>query len=242
MRDYKIVGLAILFLLCLVGYTPLGCRGAVVWSDDFNDGDYNGWTIYEDASNWSAASNYLQLDQVSNGMITHPSTVAYGTWSFDYKVNETGFDGFTVVFISNDINEVGTSSWIGHWLRFSVAYTTEGRGTAVSLRYYNYSVGDTETDSAEDQIPLAGWHHIEVTRTTAGLFSVYHNGSLIMQGENTDMTTSELFVFTGNHLDMFDNVVVSDDPGQQSDWLIIAVIGASVVVIIAIVIIVLRRR
>ncbi|MHA2057877.1 MAG: hypothetical protein ACW979_09640 [Candidatus Thorarchaeota archaeon] len=35
--DYKIVGLAIIFLLCWMGYSPIACRSTVVWSDDFNE-------------------------------------------------------------------------------------------------------------------------------------------------------------------------------------------------------------
>jgi predicted amidohydrolase YtcJ len=53
-----------------MGYCPLACRSAVIWSDDFNDGNYDGWTIYENSSNWSAANYYLQLDQdgLENGI------------------------------------------------------------------------------------------------------------------------------------------------------------------------------
>ena len=238
--EYKIVGLAILFLLCWMGFSPLASRGAVVWSDDFNDGDYDGWIIYDNGSNWSATNEYLQIDQGSAGGISHPSTVAYGTWSFDYKAHEDTFDGFAVDFISNDVNEVTTEFWNCYWLAFAPAYTQETRGVAVSLHYYNYSTGDIIIDSAEDYIPLAGWHHIEVTRTRAGLFSVYHNGSLIMQEEHTEMETSELFVLNGDHQEMYDNVVVSDDSGP--DWLLIAAIGVSAVVIIAVVVIILKRR
>lgn len=238
--EYKIVGLAILFLLCWMGFSPLASRCAVVWSDDFNDGDYDGWIIYENGSNWSATNKYLQIDQGSVGGISHPSTVAYGTWSFDYKVNETSFDGTAVDFISNDVNEVGIGYWNCYWLSFALAYTQESRGIALSLHYYNYSTGGVTIDSAEDYIPLAGWHHIEVTRTRAGLFSVYHNDSLIMQGEHTEMETSELFVLNGDHLEMYDNIVVSDD--SDPDWLLIAAIGVSAVVIIAVVVIILKRR
>jgi hypothetical protein len=237
--DYKIVGLAILFLLCWMGFSPLASRGAVVWSDDFDDGDFEGWIIYEDASSWSATNKYLQIDQGSAGGISHPSTVAYGTWSFDYKVNEDTFDGTAVDFISNDVNEVGIGQWNCYWLSFAPAIA-QTPGIALSLHYYNYSTGDIIIDSAEEYIPLAGWHHIEVTRTTAGLFSVYHNGSLIMQGEHTEMETSELFVLNGDHLEMYDNVIVRDD--IDPDWLLIAAIGVSAVVIIAVVAIFLKRR
>ena len=67
--DYKIVGLAILFLLCWMGYSPLACRGAVVWSDDFNDGNYDGWTICDNSTlndgNWgfSGSLGYAPMDK-----------------------------------------------------------------------------------------------------------------------------------------------------------------------------------
>ena len=209
--DYKIVGLGILFLFCWMGFSPLASRGTGAWSDDFDDGDFVGWTIFEGGSSWTATNEYLQIDQGSAGSISHPSTVAYGTWSFDYKVNEGSFDGFAVDFISNDVNEVGMGLWNCYWLSFAPSYTQEVE-VWIRLHYYNYSSGDIIIDSAEDYIPLAGWHHIKVTRTTAGLFSVYHNGSLIMQGEHTDMKTSELFILNGDHQEMFDNVVVDDAP------------------------------
>ncbi|MFX1416824.1 MAG: hypothetical protein ACFFC0_08425, partial [Promethearchaeota archaeon] len=73
--DYKVVGLAIVFLLCWMGFSPLACRGAVVWSDDFNDRDFEGWTVSDNStidggggSDWSAANQYLQLEQEDWGI------------------------------------------------------------------------------------------------------------------------------------------------------------------------------
>jgi hypothetical protein len=42
---YKLAGLGIVFLLCWIGCFPLTCKGAVIWTDDFNDGNCDGWTI-----------------------------------------------------------------------------------------------------------------------------------------------------------------------------------------------------
>lgn len=66
-HDYKIVGLVILFLICWMGYYPQTCRGSVVWSDNFEDGDFVDWTIcenevYSGGSEWSATDNCLKLD------------------------------------------------------------------------------------------------------------------------------------------------------------------------------------
>ncbi|MHA2350713.1 MAG: hypothetical protein ACXADL_13910, partial [Candidatus Thorarchaeota archaeon] len=111
--DYKIVGLAILFLLCWMGYSPLASRSAEVWSDDFDDGNYDGWTICENPdlfiadSNWSAADYCLEIVQEDWGIISYPSSVAYGTWSFDFKANEsqvTSGAQAEIVFISSNLD------------------------------------------------------------------------------------------------------------------------------------------
>ena len=99
---------------------------------------------------------------------------------------------------------------------------------------------DTLIDSTEDLFSIAGLHHIEVTRTTAGLFSVYHNGSLVMQGENSTIVTSEMFWLWFAYESITDNIEVDDAP--PIDLVVIVIIGASAVVIIAVVVIFLRRR
>ena len=200
--DYKVVGLAALILLCWMGYCPSAIRGALVWSDDFNDGNYDGWTICENpaissGSNWSAINNYLQLDQEDLGKISHPSNIAYGKWSFDFKVNETQLVAEVpakITFIGEkDINDVievdGFDDARGYRFDFRVAYTSEGKKLSLSLRKWHGGV-DTTIDTSETLLSLADWHHIEVTRTTAGLFSVYHNGSLVMEGVDTEIDAS----------------------------------------------------
>ncbi|MHA2068561.1 MAG: hypothetical protein ACXABY_29720, partial [Candidatus Thorarchaeota archaeon] len=217
--DYKIVGLAMLFLLCWMGYSPLASRSAVVWSDDFNDGNYDGWTIcnnpvYNSGSEWSADNNHLQLDQdiwcdffgVNWGIISYPSEVAYGTWSFDFKFDEAQLesgDFASISFISNSLDGDSINDWRCYWIFFDAVTTSEFE---IKLRKNVMTILDTY----ETLVPVAGWHHIEVTRTTAGLFSVYHNGALIMEAEDTAIDTSELFVFSPQAGAMFDNIVVDD--------------------------------
>ncbi len=79
-----------------------------------------------------------------------------------------------------------------------------------------------------------------MTRTTAGLFSVYHDGSLMVQGTDTDITTSEMLWLWFAYESIIDNIVVDDAP--PLDWLLIAVVGGSAVVIIAVAVVFLRRR
>ncbi|MHA1943846.1 MAG: hypothetical protein ACW96M_05560 [Candidatus Thorarchaeota archaeon] len=262
--DYKIVGLAILFLICWMGYFPLAARGAVVWSDDFNDGDYDGWTICENlvlgsewptagfnGSQWLATNSYLQLDQEGKGVITYPSNVAYGTWSFDFKFNETqiGFLSWAEVVIISSGHILTTDDWVplegfAIWIRFDVFTIEEPHDFTLSLKKGHD--GDTTTIDSAWHVPVAGWHHIDVTRNTTGWFSVYHNGSPIMEGGDTDIDTSELFMVWFEEWQMIDNIVVDDElltiDSASIDWVLIAIIGASAVVIIAVLVIILKRR
>ncbi|MFX1440954.1 MAG: hypothetical protein ACFFFD_11960 [Promethearchaeota archaeon] len=247
--DYKVMGLAILFLLCWMGYSPLACGGAVVWSDDFDDGNYDGWTIcdntvYNNGSEWSADNNYLQLDQgtwssyysLYWGIISHPSDVAYGTWSFDFKFDEAKVQSDTfasVEFISSNLDGDYMSDWRCYWIYFEAISTSEFE---IKLRKNIATILDTY----ETPVPVTGWHHIDVTRTEAGLISVYHDGALIMEAVDTDIDTSELFVFSPQEGAMFDNIVVHDD--IPLDIIPIVIIIASAVVIIAVVVIYLKRR
>jgi hypothetical protein len=258
-----IAGLA-MFVLCISVCTTT-TNATEGWSDNFNDGDFDGWTICENpvissGSNWNATSNCLKLDQYPHGgLITHPSTVAYGTWSFDFKADETQVRTDTMAaidFISSNVHDVDDYGDLSaYWVQF-IAGADDNFG--ISLRKQHGGVL-TVIDSNETRVPAADWHHIHVTRTEAGLFSVYHNGSLIMQEADTEIDTSELFAFFPGQYCGFavlDNVAVHDDvlppppptttttstttTSVLSDWLPIG-IGVSAVVIIAVVVIVRKR-
>ncbi|MHA2187687.1 MAG: hypothetical protein ACXADL_12475 [Candidatus Thorarchaeota archaeon] len=257
---FKVFCCAITVLLLSSIIAPLSGRAATVWSDDFNDGNYNGWTICENpglnynSSNWSAANNYLQLDQEDWGTITHPSNIAYGTWSFDFKVNATQATigrGASITFISNDINNitnvVEAEDWHCYWLRIRGYLTVEDEIAFTSSLHEWVDGVHTVIDSSGTDLPITGWNHIVVTRNTTGSFSVYYNGEPVMQGVGTEMTTSELFVVSVADWHMIDNIVVDDEiptpttPPPPPDLLLI-VMGVSAVVIILVLVIFLKRR
>jgi len=224
-----------------MGYSPLACEGAVVWSDDFNDGNYEGWTINENPAfatgpNWTAANHYLEFNQSGFGVISHPSSVVNGMWSFDVKPHESSFT--EVVFISNNITEqADMNDWVGYWIHFEAS----ADNIILSLREKNGGPFTT-VDSYETSIPIAGWHHIDVTKTEAGLFKVYHNGSLIMQGVSTEIDTSVMFAVYAENSQAIDNIVVDDQPPPDIDWVLIIEIAVLAVVIIVVLVIFLKRR
>ncbi|MFW9850735.1 MAG: hypothetical protein ACFFF4_16535 [Candidatus Thorarchaeota archaeon] len=254
-RGYKIVGLAVLILLCWMGYSPIAVSSTEVWSDNFNDGNYDGWTICENTaiispSTWSAADNYLQIDQEDWGIISHPSDTAYGTWSFDVKGDEALVDSAShasIEFISTNVTTLDDlNDWTCYWIYFTVSSVSEGKMYTLKLR----KNVNTVLAFYDTPVPVGGWQHIDVTRTAAGMFSVYLNGSLVMQVGDNDITTSDMFTLSPNKWHMIDNIVVDDEititPTTTTDvpvdWTLI-IIGVTVVVIVLVlVIIVLKRR
>jgi hypothetical protein len=107
----------------------------------------------------------------------------------------------------------------------------------ISLRKYTNDVLTEYTNTTP--IPVAGWHHIDVTRNTTGWFSVYHDYSLIIQELDTQIDTSEMFVLWVERGLMIDNIVVDNEvipitPPQPVDWL--------AVVIVLVLVIFLKRR
>ena len=81
---YKFGFLALLFI-CLYS-SLIVVQAEVVWSDDFDDGDYDGWEVKR--GNWSADNGFLRV--LKDGDIYRPSTTSVGTWSFDVYVTPVG--------------------------------------------------------------------------------------------------------------------------------------------------------
>ena len=101
-------GLYIFFLLLLtitpLVFSPTPVSAAITWSDDFNDGNYDGWTIKGlygpidgESISWSDTAGKAEIvndelrftgQQLFRNFTyaVHESSVAYGNWSFDVTV------------------------------------------------------------------------------------------------------------------------------------------------------------
>ena len=82
------VGFVLVGVLLLVAFIPIPAYAAEVWSDDFDDGNYDDWTVTE--GEFTCADGYLEVTEHTGGTagswsgIYRNSTVTSGTWSFDY--------------------------------------------------------------------------------------------------------------------------------------------------------------
>ncbi|MHA2047577.1 MAG: hypothetical protein ACW99G_22580, partial [Candidatus Thorarchaeota archaeon] len=78
----------LLFLVPLMILSiPIKTEGATVWSDDFNDEIFDGWTvtkgIFATGNLVGHVSASLLGNHPSYSVIHHDSDIAVGTWSFD---------------------------------------------------------------------------------------------------------------------------------------------------------------
>lgn len=252
-----------MFVLC-ISLCPTTVNATVVWSDDFNDGTYAPeWTICDNltfhdggfgwnGSTWRATNNYLEKvneTQPEWGVISHPSNIAYGTWSFDVKANGTIFFICNSFYDMDDLYENSSA----YFMWFDANPYDETFAIYLAKRFDN---ARTILDSHYD-VPLGGWNHIDVTRNTTGYFSVYLDRSPdpIMEVQDTDIDTSEMFWLWFHNGDMIDNIVVDDDwhytttttltdgttDGGIPPIVIIAGVGIAVVAIVLVVVFTKRR-
>jgi hypothetical protein len=188
---------------------------AVVWSDDFNDGNMDGW----DCISWPdmGPSNFTVINGVvyAQGDIInaarHESSVAYGTWSIDIYIageelsamefisdapygSNVSQNGYELIFASGSLR--GTSSNQIHFVELYATSTT------------SYQLGILDSY----RMNPAGWHHVDITRDTSGYFCVYFNNTPIIELVDNTVKTSNGFAlaFEENAGCAFDNVVVSD--------------------------------
>ncbi|MHA2313187.1 MAG: hypothetical protein ACXADC_09070 [Candidatus Thorarchaeota archaeon] len=252
-----IAGLA-MFVLC-ISTCATTTNAVVIWEDDFDDGTYAPeWTVCDNltsagflngdfgwnGSTWSATNNYLEkVGWDEWGVISHPSNIAYGTWSFD--VNASG----TIFFISNNFYDFDDLyEDLNSYFIFFEFDTYEEQFTINLAK----RIDDARTILAShSDVPVADWYHLDVTRTTTGYFSVYldHSQDPIMEVEDTDIDTSEMFWLWCYEGYMIDNIVVDNEvpttttppPPPIDPVLLVLIVGTGVgVVLIAVVI--LRRR
>jgi hypothetical protein len=195
---------------------------AIVWSEEFEDGDISDWEIFE--INWTlpdGVANFsvdsLDLVNVSDGVMqligpewifaAYNSSIAYGTWTFDVDIQQPeGFNRFGVNFIGERFGE--------HWLPpggSSRAYFLSFWCDEQEIRFAlnDYPSTTVFLDSHRPAV-FFGWNSFIVTRDPTGQFYVYLNGELILDVEDSTHTTSEQFGIFGMANPAIDNITGSD--------------------------------
>ncbi|MHA2027064.1 MAG: hypothetical protein ACXACG_00270 [Candidatus Thorarchaeota archaeon] len=259
MKTRWVHGLAavIMFALCISVYTN-NASAAMVWNEDFDN--LTDWTTFA-FEHWTNGPVIAGNFSVDGGVLTvldddvnyarHDSTINVGTWSFDLFVPDVPAGWAGVAFMSN-----GTRPIMFDTRMISVEATTVGVDRFIFwwLRGPNEGIGET---CYTPETSILGWHHIDITRTSGGLFNVFFNDTFEYTTVTNDVTLSTYFeCFADNATGAaFDNIVVSDTiditpptttPSEPTPtplpWDLIAIGGGVAVVVIVLAIVCVKRR
>jgi hypothetical protein len=192
------------------------------WSDNFEDGDYEGWDIYlgnftskpfifaeGDFNTFSIMDKYLQSTAEDVGFAFHSSRVTSGTWSLDVFAAPTNLEHFYVSFITSDWTFLPEDD---------VPFRNEGYDIGIwtnsdTFVLYKKTVTDETplvlgTYSARSSISN-NWQHIDVTREIDGCIQVFINGSLAIEALDTEIGSSNYFMFISEADPIIDNIYVN---------------------------------
>ena len=224
--------IGVLLLMSLALYSS-PTSATIVWTDAFDDGNFDGWTVTYGA--FSCAENALLAIQYSS-TIHYPSTVMVGTWSFDLFVVDSGTSCLHVCFYCES---------------FAI-YPITGMDLKVSRNGFELMYWlDAYDDSIGEYFPpfvMTGWQHIDITRDDTGLIRVYINDSLRIETVDNRIPSSSYFYLLTNQGEGIDNIVVSDSvditppPGPQpgnfiellAPYLPLIILGLTLIAVISV--------
>lgn len=208
-----ILTLAILILLCSFFMGPITCDAAILWSDDFDDGNYDGWTVA--LGNYSISDNTLHADGEGWNRIIHSSTVARGTWSLDLYIPDEGW--CDILCVVDSLNPEYNQSPI-HGFGLSFRNTVPNPESVLHMFYDYFCPG---FDIYAKSSGFTGWTHIDITWADNEQMYVYYDE--VRQMEDMDSRSSVLnvssyFVLEATTGVKFDNISVSDTIDVTQVW------------------------
>jgi hypothetical protein len=240
-------GATVVFLLCCIAFVPQHVVADLTWSDDFDDGNLDGWMVDEKCF---VDDNCLRAT-TDLARAYYESTQTSGTWMLDVidKGEWIGDERFAREVI-----------WIAFMSTHHTAYPAEyyqvvieRASTSAGKKYVYYlsqkiaAAGDTvETlDSYEglEGADLTGTvHHLAITRTEAGQMKVFLNGTLILEATSNEFTTPEYFKMEIGYDFAVDNVTVYDSIEIGGIPTELLAVGGGAVAIVVITLVALKRR
>ena len=238
----------------------------VVWSDNFDDGNYDGWTV--EAGAFSVTNGALMSeDSVDDyDTIWNSSSTTVGTWNFSLYHESNGASHWIMFMVNGTPGTLESPTLYGYGIEFD---SSDSPPKATIRLIKQIGVGSLSRFPLGVYVPdydFGGtWTDFAVSRNSTGGFNVWINGTHTFESVNTDHDYSEMFVYYTHGLagGGLDNIVVSDDPlsppvsttptttpsetpttpGEPTpiDPMLLAIAGVGVVVVILAVVCLKRR-
>ena len=222
-RKVNAFAITTVILLLIVGMFSTPASAAVVWSDDFSDGNYDGWTILEGTFDTPVSPKYsLTGSSTGFNMIYYPSVQVNGEWIFELYEQVTAEGSIEVLFVAT-----GTTSLDFEGYSLYLTYNTVYLG--LSLCRWNYSSSFDRSArwtlasfyiwEDPDPLPTLGWHLYNVTRDMDDEFIISRDEVEIVVSnplvEDMDfdsrINTSDKFIVKAEEDASIDTIVVGTD-------------------------------
>ena len=191
-------------------------KADIVWSDNFDDGDMDGWTnlMYE----WYVSNGCLCSPYSEEGMVYHDSKVANGTWSLEFKcIPGSGYSPTGRIIMSEfNLYFVGFVSGLkltGY--QFSVTHPSE---EVYGMTLWRRAEGaDAILDHCDLTGNYTGWQKINITRNVDGDMHVYLNTTHILNATDTTFSNSQILAIRASFgPQRFSEFIVSDTVDIQA--------------------------
>jgi len=168
---------------------------SIVWSDDFEDGELDGWDVWWQKGIYSIDDGILTIK--TGGDLYHESSVLNGTWSFDLFLDDNSDTTHEFRFTEGTYNfqnlEVKQAENTQIWVT-----TQRDDGEAIP----------SHVDLGKK---LSGWHHFDITREESGMIKIYLDGEFILEHfDDREFDAEKLVVMYCCSGPVLDNLVVRD--------------------------------
>ncbi|TFH08946.1 MAG: hypothetical protein E4H14_05410 [Candidatus Thorarchaeota archaeon] len=246
-KNRSFLGFGLLTLVCILSFIPANVSGALVWSEYFNELDFDTWTM-QSCQLIDNELHGINGDHISAVMAYRESTISTGTWKFDLtEIGEWGEElDICKIFFMSPL-ELEVPNW--EYYALSIVHASGSGGERLSYTIEKYVNNLPKiliaTHLGEWQGTTKGTHHhFAITRVDSGLMTVFLNGTQIMQVTDTELTTTGWFGFYTWDDWSLDNVEVYNtiEIGGTLPLVTIGVVGAAVIGIIVVSIYFVRFR
>jgi hypothetical protein len=178
MKSKQLIPISLLFIFLLFLCSACSAAAAkstpipdfaIVWSDDFEDGDKVGWQEYNPGKNFFVKEGVLTAGPERTGGIGHISQVSSGTWSFDlfFAEGKEPYYEFCLTCDQDYKNGFGFNTLTMGNTLISFLTLEDGRKSLVN--------------AGSPVRSITGWNHFDVTRDELGNSKLYLNGELILE-------------------------------------------------------------
>jgi hypothetical protein len=204
-------GLGSTIFLILIIWQTMPSGAVNVWSEEFEDGNYDGWTILDGSYSATTEKLIATGEKTAHHRIRHNSSVAYGTWSFDVCINQSDLisgEHMYIYFLTEIFGVLGEEK--GYFLTLIPNPSWMVHPVSIILGSRTGLPSKTLGESAYAG-KLSERQHFDITRNTDGHFNVFVNGSLIIEIMDNEYTVGNYFGFDSQGGHGLDNITVNND-------------------------------